>query len=291
MIVLTGKVTRVIWPKTPAAGFHVLKLSVSGISGTAKAVGEVSWTPKVDESLELEGDWGTDKTGDKQFEFKSVTPWVPEDPRAMLTYACDLAKGVGPAMETLIWEAWGADWMSLADAGTVKGLRGEKYKSFRDVISRLTLEAERAKIVSSLISHGCTTRVAAEAWERWNTAAMNVVSGNPFTLTEISGVGFVWVDEHVRTSFDIPPDDPRRIDAAVYYFATRAVDSNTVFSVSSMIAEAAAVLGQNYQTLIQVAFNQALESGALRQFPDVPGIAALASHATAEAKIWEYANT
>jgi hypothetical protein len=288
MQTLNGKVTRVFYPKSPTPGFHVLLLEVARSS--AKAVGNMTWTPDEGEMLEFKGNWGTCKRGDRQFEFREVVPYIPEDPRALLAYACEQTKGIGPAIESRIWDEWAEQWREDMKPDVVKGLGGEIYNALVRTVASLSLHEEKAKIVSSLMGLSCTARVAAEAWEKWEQSAHQVVTGNCYRLTEISGVGFKWVDEFVRPQCGIASDDPRRMLAATEYAAAQATENDTVFSRSDLHRAVTGLLGMGFEAQLQAAYHELLGSGYLREFPQAPGAVAVGLYADAEARIWEYAN-
>ena len=181
--------------------------------GAIKAKGELPARPAKGEIYELTGDY-VEWNGERQFRFAAARPYLPVDERSMLAYACELTKGIGPAMEQKIWEACGEKWREVGE-GVIKGLTAEKVAMLRRTVEELSSRREQAEAISWMMQHGLSVHLAQVAWDAWRDRTVATVRGNCYALCDLPNYGFSHIDGDIRRSFGIADDDPRRLTAAV----------------------------------------------------------------------------
>jgi len=177
--------------------------------------GELSWEPQIGENIELLGKYEMYR-GEKQFSFLKAKAIVPEDPKGMLEYACELTLGLGPAMAEKMWERAGEDWRELKP-GDVKGFTDKKYEAFVEVCEIMDARKEQSKAIAYLLSKGCSINLAKKAWKQFEVSTIPKVNANVYVLAQLPKVGFCQIDGTIRHSFGIKDTDEIRLKAGVEY--------------------------------------------------------------------------
>ena len=253
--------------------------------GTAK--GRMAWRPQEQEALILEGEWTTYK-GEREFSFKTASLNIPTSARDQLHYVCTRTTGMGPAMESMIWDKAGDRWMEISEFD-VPRLQGKIYANFRLQVESLTQKSEEAKVVAALMGKGATMNMAVKAWAMWEKETLGVVNADPYRLAELDGYGFRDIDQKIRRAYGIADNDKRRIRAAVVYSLRRLTDiGDTVAQWTDLYAQAVGLLG-GYADEISDCTAELFEEGTLKAFPKSEGVS-LASDWKAETEIWDWVN-
>lgn len=207
---LNVTVNKIIFPPIADQGDWYVIMTDKG-----KAVGKMKWRPDDGEKLVLNGTWGAYR-GERNFKFTLAMPDTPDSPRDTLAYICSRAKGIGPAMEEAIWEAYGDDFREAYD-GAIPRLNGDKYENFKQVCSLVDMETEKSKAIAWLMAHKASANLALAAWDEWEKESIGVVRANCYRLADLPHYGFTHVDGDIRTSFKIGDGDDRRVRAAILY--------------------------------------------------------------------------
>lgn len=177
--------------------------------------GCIPWYPQDGECLELVGDWDAYK-GVNHFKFTEAILSLPEDPRAQCMYVCSKTPGIGTSRAEALWAAKGADWRNV-EVGDVPGIGVGSIEKLLESILMFDEASQKAQTLAWLEGVGCTKRMAVKAYAKWGASASGVVNDNCYSLTELPGIGFSTVDNHIRCFFDIDLMDPRRVEGAVIY--------------------------------------------------------------------------
>jgi exodeoxyribonuclease V alpha subunit len=179
--------------------------------------GAVGFQVKEDIMLQLEGRWGKSEfNGEQEFTFFAAIPYLPDDALALLHYACTITKGIGETREAVIWQKYGEKWIQQEELD-VPGITAATRDRWKQTLAELAANKAQTQALSFLMSHGCTLNMATAAWTAWSSATLGKVRDNVYVLTELPRYGFNIVDEKVRPYFEIPDNDPRRVDAALVY--------------------------------------------------------------------------
>jgi len=282
MTTLSVTVQRVAYPPaTSESDWYIL------ITDAGAAKGKMAWRPQDGEALILEGEYATYK-GEREFTFKSARLNVPTDPRDQLHYVCARTPGMGAAMEQLIWDAAGADWMNV-QPGAVARLNGKVYANFQLQLESLREKSEESAVGAALMGRGATMNMACAAWEAWKAETLGVVNADPYRLAELPNYGFRDVDTKIRQAYGITDADKRRIRAAVVYALRRLTDAgDTLVTWASLFQQACGLLG-GYEDLISDCTSELFAEGVLKAFAESEGVA-LAADFRAESDIWDFVN-
>jgi hypothetical protein len=278
------KVTNVLYPRDGADGeWYIIKTD----KGIVK--GKMSWRPQENETLALEGSYGTYQ-GRSEFKFTSARADIPVDSRDQLRYVCETTPGFGVAMELKIWETWGDNWAEDVEPGIVRGLKGKKFELLINSIDNLKLKCEETEAVAWLMSVGCTINMAQAAWLKWEKEAVGIAKSNCYRLAELPHYGFCHVDNGIRHRFGIADSDPRRIKAGVLYSLNQLTDQgSTLVSWYALKDAAMHNLGHMAIGLINQCVREMFSDGILVPFPRNKDLAAANDYENAKI-IWEYVN-
>ena len=221
-----------------ADGWSIVKVRLdSGKEATAK--GAIEFDPRPGDPLELEGDWKVSEfpgsMGREEFVFKTAMLSIPEDPRALLHYACQITKGIGPVKETEIWEKYGTAWREQATLD-VKGITESTQWAWGDTLKRLKEQNLQTQAMAFLLAKGCSMNMANAAFKAWGANTVGVTEANCYALTDLPHYGFGHVDESIRVAFGIGDNDPRRVQAAILYVLGQVVDAGDTVALWSEVA-------------------------------------------------------
>jgi hypothetical protein len=275
-------VEKVLYPKSGQddKGWYVLA------TDQGRASGKMAWMPIEGERLRLTGEeayYG----GKPNFNFVTAIPNVPVDPRDMLRYVCERAKGIGPAIEDALWEAMGKDWKN-AKPGCVKGFSPAKANAFHEALALTEVEADKSQVIGWLMGRGATVNMATAAFEVWKKNTVGVIQNNPFRLADLPNYSFADVDGAIRKNFDIGDEDPRRIKAAVVYkLRQMTAGGSTVIDWPALRDASGALIGSWRLEAISEMVSEMFQDGSLKGFPGTQRIA-LATDYKNEVAIFEY---
>lgn len=278
---LTVIVNRVCYPAETVEGASWFILDTD--QGTCK--GNMPWRPKPKERLKLEGDYSVYQ-GKREFKFKSAQLDLPTDSRGLLRYVCELASGVGEALEMQIWELKGEAWSEIEE-GEVPRLKGKSYDNFIKAIEIAEGDRAKGETIAQLMSAGCTINMANAAYEKWEKNTMGVVSSDPYRLAELPKYGFGDVDNKIRYHFGIEDGDPRRIRAAVIYVLRQITQGGSTLVNWDELFSACIKHLDGFNDLILQSVSSMFKEGTLRGFKSSRAIA-LASDCRNETIIWDY---
>ena len=290
IVKLDAKVERIRYPKADAIAaedfnphtFYILSCDV----GTVK--GKLDHCPKTGETLSLDGCWEVSKfNGQPEFVFFHATVHIPTDERALLRYACEMTPGFGPAMEERIWAERGENWRGVSLADDIRGLTPDKLAALRKTMDFLSLNQERAKTVSWLVSIGLTLKMAESAFDKWGSSTVARVEDDPFILASLPNYGFSDADSHVRRHFGIERNDRRRINAALRYYLRQLSQEDTSILWDDLAAKVYGAIDSD-RNLVADACREMFKSGALVGFPRTQRISSVRDF-TNEAAIYKFA--
>jgi len=278
---LNVTVERVLYPPetTKDADWFIIATT----EGVCK--GNMSWRPRENERLTLTGKYG-EYQGKREFKFTQAALNLPTDARGMLHYVCEMASGVGSAMEQEIWNKMGEDWPNIKE-GALPRLKGKIFDNFMESIERAEGDRAKGAVIAKLLAAGCTMNMATAAYEKWAKSTMGVVSHDPYRLAELPSYGFQDVDGTIRQHFGIEDDDPKRIRAAVVYVLRQITGSgSTLVQWDQLNSACLAKLG-GYQDLILQAVSDMFNEGTLKGFQRSRSISLASDHFN-ERLIWDF---
>ncbi len=264
--------------------WYVLSVMYEGRS--LKATGECGHRPNVNSVYDLTGDW-TVWNGTAQFKFKVMEERIPDNPKGLLFYACQLTPGFGDATAEAIWNALGENWQDI-EAGDVPRITETKIAALMQTLQDLERRGREAPTIIYLMQHSCTRKMAEAAWAKWLLDTISVVNANCYRLADLPNYGFRTIDNGIRQTFGIEDGDPRRIDAAIRYcFDETTAGGDTVVSWPDYWNAIRELLANVPDDLIYARIAEAFRSGDFILFDSTSEFtsARLYEYETA---IWEY---
>lgn len=217
---IKATVIKVLFPKTlPEPGvpqWYVLHTSAGKVVGASRVV------PIQGHAYDFDGEYSVYQ-GLQNFKFRSFSEDIPDDPRALLDYACSVTKGLGPAYAAKVWSDFGAHW---GDRLRSRGEYDKKGMALRETFLRLQADQGRAKTVSQLIALGATPLIAETAYEAWKDETLSLVHQNVYILSRLAGQSFKTVDDHFRERLSIPLNSPLRVKSAIEYAINHEAETN-----------------------------------------------------------------
>lgn len=197
--------------------------------GTSKTLVEL----KADgETFDFLGNWIVDPQYGLQFNVVMIRERTPSTPEALLKYlSSGRLKGVGPATAKNIVEKWGMETLEILDKtperlSEIPGLNEKKIKTITE-----SWKEKRAiyELVSFLGLHGLGEGMAVRIREGLPDLKISDVirriQSNPYSLTEIDGVGFKTADQ-LALSLGFATDDPTRVSSALEHLLKEATSKD-----------------------------------------------------------------
>ena len=198
-----------------------------------KCCGMLAFYPKAGTRLKLTGH-AEAYHGELNFRFSKVRHNAPMDKHALLIYASELSKGVGPKAVEAIWGAYGADWEKHLD-----DMNQKWALPLTRTLNELHANEDRLALIAYLIGIGGTPKMAELAFTAWGKNAAATIENDPFVLCTLPGIGFKTVDGRVREHFGVGNGDVRRAKSAILYAVAQVMEEN-----GNSVVPAATVYGE-----------------------------------------------
>lgn len=237
------------------------------------ATGDIPYS-ETEEPVQLYGEWFEDKTYGKQFKVTAAHRILPTSVQGLRNYlaASEDIKGVGPARANKLAEYFGSKLISILDSTP---LELEKCPGISvDIAKRIADGWRRDSAIRQvglfLAKHGVSPRWAGRILKQWDASkAVKNIESNPYTLTEIEGIGFITADE-IAQSMGWKKDSPARIAAAcIYVVGAGASDGNVYLHEHELIEGIVKIVsprGKNVDAVREAAISaisKAIEEGNL----------------------------
>ena len=235
-------------------GYAVLEVQDAESGEGFALVGPVAHLSAGDRA-EVSGDWQTHSRYGRQLKARGALPLDPADRAGQIAYLTSL-RHIGPARAERLVDEHGEGVLGAiaADPAAVFGaLRG--VSAAQAAAATESWHASRAirDLHVQLAPHGLA-HLAAPIHARFGERSMAVLHEDPYRLTEVAGVGFARADR-IALAADVPPESPRRAQAAAVFALTEAEQQgNTFLPVEELNRRTAKLIG-------------------LRPDPDVPATA------------------
>lgn len=213
-------------------------------------VGVMSREPRSGEKITFNGKWDVWR-GQKQFKFTSIKPFLPEDSFSKLEYACELTKGIGPALVKKIWAEYDENWETICEDQDNGILKGDKFIEFKMTMQDFKRNTDKVKVISWILSKNLTTNVAEKAWKKWGVEAISVIDNNCYEIATLENYGFSFVDNALRLQFGIGNNDLRRVKASIHYILSELIkNGSTAITWASLHGDVCTAIGFDNSFLI-----------------------------------------
>lgn len=195
--------------------------------------------------IQMDGRWETSARFGMQFKVERFQVILPKTKEGIIGYlSSDLVKGIGPVTARAIVARFGEDTFHVLDKEphkllTVKGITEQKLEL---ILESYRNSEEIRQLMVVLAPFKVTPKKAEKIWQHFGYEAVNIVKESPYRLCEISGFGFLTVDQVARASQEFQPDDPMRIKAAIQYVLKEAEEDGHLYLESRVIIDKAHLL-------------------------------------------------
>jgi exodeoxyribonuclease V alpha subunit len=181
------------------------------------------------ERAEVSGDWQTHSRYGRQLKARGALPLDPADRAGRIAYLTSL-RHIGPARAERLLDEHGEGVLGAiaADpAGVFASLRGVSAEQAADATESWHASRAIRDLHVQLAPHGLA-HLAAPIHARFGERSTTVLHEDPYRLTEVAGVGFARADK-IALAADVPPESPRRAQAAAVFALTEAEQQGHTF--------------------------------------------------------------
>jgi exodeoxyribonuclease V alpha subunit len=238
----TGVVNRVLLRKPDGWGI----LAVTEHTGVeTKLVGTFLEIPVTGSAVTAGGRWVTHASFGRQFAATQMTFTVPHSTTALARYLTEAFQGIGPTTAAKIVAVFGDDTQA-ALGDPVRLVKVAKLrKSLANTIATQWNAREGERGVAIFLRElGLGPSHAAKAIHKFEPEhVQEILTANPYRLTEIAGIGFTTADA-AAMKLGLSPTAEFRIRAGIRYaLETRSGDGHTATTTATLVAVASKLLG------------------------------------------------
>jgi len=227
---LTGEIAARIFHREET-GFSIYRLRPFGtgepvtVLGILGELAEGVW-------IVAEGSWEENKTFGRQFRVTSFSLTDPKSREGMVRFlSSSLIRGIGPSTAEKIVSTFGDRTFNILDTEPhrlreISGIGPSKAASIME-----TWRAHRhlSRAMVFLQGYGVGPATAHRIVRRYGARTVEAISEDPYRLAEeVWGIGFRTADR-IALSIGLPPDAPRRIQEALHFTLTAAVQDGHTF--------------------------------------------------------------
>lgn len=225
-------------------GFTIAKMKVSGL-GEVTVVGQLM-NPPSGTFLEAMGRFENHSQYGQQFKVDRFTTSLPVTTEGIKKYLASKAiQGIGPKMAEKLVEAFGTDTLEIIDRQPERltDVEGIGKKKAEQILSGWEQQMDVRQVMVFLHSHGVGPGFAGRIVKAFGKKAGEIVTQNPYALTEISGIGFLTADR-IAKSVGFSMEAPQRVAAGLLYSLTSATDEGHLFLPAEGLVQKACELLQ-----------------------------------------------
>lgn len=201
------------------------------------------------ERIECAGRWERHRRHGLAFKVTSFRSSLPESREGVAAWLCRL-DGVGETFAEAIVDHFGPEKVFGILDSEPQRLTEVKTKTGRSLSEEKVNEAVASWSQSRLIRQietflfglGVSQKLAERLYRRYGEQVVDVISENPYRLSEIPGIGFVRADRIARRA-GIGAEDQRRLSAGILYLLDQAgEEGHTYLTVEQLLARAGQTL-------------------------------------------------
>ena len=174
--------------------------------------------PKTGDDVEVQGDFVVHRKYGKQFKVRAVDRLKPSDLAGAVRYLEQLhVYGLGPKNIEKILLYFGEDLLALLrqpDPAEIMNVPGMREKLKQELYRALRGEGVLEELNRFFEENGIGSKWSRDVYELYGASSVDMVSDNPYRLTEVADMPFKTADI-IAANLMFPPDDERRIGAAM----------------------------------------------------------------------------
>ena len=168
--------------------------------------------------VDMQGKWVKGKRG-LQLQVENFEEILPQTEEGILGYlSSGMVKGIGPRTAELIVKRFGKRTFDVLDhyPDSLLEIRGISQKKLDAILLSYHGGHAMRDLAAYLTPFKVTPRKIEKIYEHFGADALETVKNRPFELCEISGFGFLTVDEIAKAN-KCRPNDPMRIEGCIHY--------------------------------------------------------------------------
>lgn len=173
---------------------------------------------------DIKGHWNRDSKHGIQFEVENYEEVITHDEHGIVAYlSCGQIYGIGPKLAEKIYAKFGNDTLDVLDKHPEKllDISGITERKLKKICESYLANRAARDIVAFLLPYGITPNRAVKFFQKYGARTMEVVKEHPYTLCEMSGIGFITADK-IAKSMGFGDLSTDRVDAALLYTLTEA---------------------------------------------------------------------
>jgi exodeoxyribonuclease V alpha subunit len=198
------------------------------------------------EMLSCQGYWKEHDQHGWQFEVKEYRSALPTTATGVAEWLAHRVDGIGPTFAKAIVSHFGADNVfdvldedpsRLREVRTAKGRALPERQVEKAIVAWDDVKAIR-QIETFLFGHKITANMASRLYAKYGDEVIRILTTEPYTITEMRGVGFLIADRIAR-NMGTPLNDPARVKAGLLYVLDEIEsDGHTFLSLQQLIGHA-----------------------------------------------------
>jgi exodeoxyribonuclease V alpha subunit len=193
---------------------------------------------------EVSGDWETHSKYGRQLKARGALPLDPADRKGRIAYLTTL-RHIGPTRAERLVDEYGEGVLGAIAAdpiGVFGSLRGVSANQAGAAAESWHASRAVRDLHVQLAPHGLA-HLAAPIHRRFGDSSMAILHEDPYRLTEVEGVGFARADR-IALAADVPPDSPRRAQAAaVFAIAEAEAQGHSFLPLAELARRTAGLIG------------------------------------------------
>ena len=269
---LEGTLDRIVY-RNEETHWTIGRLEITGRPETVPVVGKLTGV-QAGTTVAMVGRWVVHRTHGEQFEVESHRLVVPATTAGIERYlGSGLVPGIGPELAKRIVDKFGPQTLEVIEAQPERLVEVDGIGRVRAERIRAGLGEQRAvqEVMVFLQGHGVSAAYAVRIHKAYGSAAIGIVSANPYRLAlDIWGIGFKTADAIAR-SLGVGKDSPARAEAGILHVLGKLVEDGHTHAPEHAVLAAA-------EQTIEVGAEQALPAVDRLDFLTEPCQRAPAQH-------------
>ncbi|MCR5183101.1 MAG: ATP-dependent RecD-like DNA helicase [Opitutales bacterium] len=267
---LVGVLEKIVWSNEDThftiAEIHCEGSDVFGGDVTIKGI-----LPGVQcgETLELEGEWISDRKYGRQFNVKTFKSKLPASVHGIRKYlSSKFVEGIGKTYANRIVDRFGADTFRIIseEAGRLREIKGISDQRILRIRRAWDRHRRLHEIFSEMQIYGINISQCSKILDRYGDATMKTIRANPYRLAyDIRGIAFPTADKIAR-NMGLGNENPYRIDAGIFYTLEEIESEGHTAAPCAFLRERAVEKLDVPATLVTAALEILVQKGKLRIF-------------------------
>lgn len=179
----------------------------------------------------FKGEWKNSRRYGPYFYATSYEITLPDSEQGFVTFLAGFIKGLGHKKAAMLVKKFGVKKLiEILDnePEKLKKIPGIGERTVEMIKNSWEIHRLSGRSLSFLTGLGITPRMAMKIYKEYGEKTRDILTENPYVLTEIWGIGFKKADA-LAEKLGIKPEDPRRIRAAILYVLNRAAENGHTY--------------------------------------------------------------